>query len=110
MPREGKAALDFAAILIIPSAAIAAITVVGLSVIIRGGKIGYPVLISFAIAFLAWLYLLRPWEEIRLNEWPFLLAAAGLIAIWVAAGTLIGAALALWLAKVIKRLRGARDS
>lgn len=102
--------MDFVAILIIPSAAIAAVMVVGLSLIIRVGKIGYPVLGSFAAAFIAWLYLLRPWEQIRLDEWPFLLVSVGLIALWVAGGTFLGTVLALWLAKVIKRLRGARDT
>jgi hypothetical protein len=91
--------VDASAFLIIPLAAIvAAVVMVAAcwSTAVRERCF----IVSFAVSFLLSVLILRPWDGMAVDEWQFLVVSLGLIALWVAGGTVVGMAAGLLLVKV----------
>jgi hypothetical protein len=91
--------VDFSALLIIPLAAVVAAAVMvaaSWSATVRERAF----LVSFAVSFLLSVLILRPWERMAADEFQLLVLSLGLVALWAAAGTVVGMALGLLLVKV----------
>lgn len=90
MPYIGE--MDFSGIIIIPlSAAITAVVMIGTALLSRR-SVGFG--LPFGLSFLLGVILLQPWLMIRslsdLSELPMIFLMFALVALWVAAGCLIG--------------------
>ena len=98
--------MDFSAFLIIPLAGVVAVAVVIMSRWSSGIR-KRPFLIALEWSFLLSVILLRPWEEMTLAEWPFLLLSLALVAVWAAGGTVFGMAVGMLLVRAASLVSGA---